>query len=296
MYKNIIRLLRCPHCKRELELKENKVDGEEILEGKLSCDGGHDWSIREGIIDFNSKEQKFSNNWSENYKKMDYKELDREITEKTPDNEIALREKTIKYIIDSIKGSNPNTILDIATGRGMLLTKLVEKIDKDINIICVDLSFQVLKYDRIKAKNINPNIKVNYIACDATNLPFIDNTIDMAVSLFGIANMMEFIQQGITEARRVLKENKYLLNTNTIIKNVDKVYKMVKEIKEEHGVDINVKDFHLTYEDVENGHEKGDFSSVEIITVGESVGEKNELDLIPLEGEWFANVVAKCRK
>lgn len=296
MYKNIVNLLRCPHCKGKLELESTKVDEEEVLEGKLSCDKGHDWIIRNGIIDFNSKEQEEFNNWSESYEKMDYEELDRRITEKTPDNEIDLREKTIKYIIDSIKENKPNTILDIATGRGMLLTKLVEKIDSNIDIICVDLSFEVLKYDRIKAKNINPDMKVNYIACDATNLPFMDSSIDMAVSLSGIANMMELIQQGITEARRVLKENKYLLNTNIIIKNVNKVYEIVKAIKEKNGVDINIKDSHLTYKDVENGHEKVNFSNVKIINIGESIGEKNELDLIPIEGEWFASVVAKCRK
>ena len=35
------------------------------------------------------------------------------------------------------------------------------------------------------------------------------------------------------------------------------------------------------------------FKDIKIITIGESIGEKSELDLIPFEGEWFAVIVVE---
>ncbi|MEW8995503.1 hypothetical protein [Clostridium sp.] len=35
------------------------------------------------------------------------------------------------------------------------------------------------------------------------------------------------------------------------------------------------------------------FHRTDMVTIGESIGEKSERDLIPFEGEWFAIVVAE---
>ena len=35
------------------------------------------------------------------------------------------------------------------------------------------------------------------------------------------------------------------------------------------------------------------FKEIKIITVGESIGEKCEFDLIPFEGEWFSVIVVE---
>lgn len=46
---NILPVLRCPQCGTTLELTESKKDGEEIIEGKVVCEKGHCYSIRQGI-------------------------------------------------------------------------------------------------------------------------------------------------------------------------------------------------------------------------------------------------------
>jgi uncharacterized protein YbaR (Trm112 family) len=50
MYKEILSLLKCPKCNGELSLTVEKEENSEIIEGKLSCKDGHDWAIREGVI------------------------------------------------------------------------------------------------------------------------------------------------------------------------------------------------------------------------------------------------------
>ena len=41
---------------------------------------------------------------------------------------------------------------------------MLKELQGKSQILCTDLSFEVLKYDRLKAKKINPKVKVNYIS------------------------------------------------------------------------------------------------------------------------------------
>ena len=183
MYKEILKLLKCPNCNEELRLTVEKEEYSEVVEGKLSCKGGHDWAIREGVINFGCVEQELANNWTESYEQYDEEEMDRKLSEGNPQNLIIISDKAKKFIIDSINNKENEFILDIATGRGALFTEMMKQLKVESQIICTDLISVVLKYDRLKAKKINPEIKVNYIKVrDATNLPFKDNTIDTAVS------------------------------------------------------------------------------------------------------------------
>ncbi len=294
MYKEILNLLKCPKCNGELSLTIEKEENSEIVEGKLSCKDGHDWVIREGVINFASVEQELANNWTEAYEQYDDAELDKKISEGVPKNQIIIGDKAKKFIIDSINNKENEFILDIATGRGALFTEMVKQLKAESQMICTDLSFVVLKYDRLKAKKINPGAKVNYIACDATNLPFKDNTIDTAVSFCGIQNMLNLASSGIKEARRVLKVGQEMLDSYVIIKEDSEGFKMLKEFCKDNKI-VGAEEFTLKT-GIEKAYIEANFHRADIVTIGESIGEKNEFDLLPFEGEWFAVVVAECIK
>lgn len=294
MYKEILKLLKCPECNSELSLEVEKEENSEIVEGKLICNSGHNYVINEGVINFNSLEQVFANTWSESYEQYNYDELDKKILEKTPENQIILGNKAKEFIIESINNKENEFILDIATGRGDLFREMVKGLKTNCQIICTDLSFEVLRYDRLKAKKINPMVKVNYIACDATNLPFKDNTIDTSVSFYGIQNMLSVASEGIKESKRVLKLGKTSLDSYVIIDEYCEGFKTFKKICKENAItgaeELAIKT------GIEKFYNQANFSRSDIITIGESIGEKNELDLLPFEGEWFAIVVAKSIK
>jgi ubiquinone/menaquinone biosynthesis C-methylase UbiE/uncharacterized protein YbaR (Trm112 family) len=294
MYKELSNILICPECKGRLKLSTSKEENDEIIEGRLCCDNNHNWIIKEGVINFGSKEQELSNNWKEMYKQDDYEEIDKKILDSTPENMIRINEMTKDFIINRINNHENKVILDIATGRGMLLMELVKKITVDAQVVCADLSFEVLKYDRLKVKNINPNIQVNYIACDATNLPLKENSIDLAVSFHGIANMLDKIPLGVAEAKRVLKEEKALLNCGTNIEENSQGYKTIKEWFNSQEIYESEKVF--TNLGFKNVHEAANFKNVELITIAEDIGQKCDTDLIPYEGECFSIVVAECKK
>ena len=59
---------------------------------------------------------------------------------------------TQQFIIDSINNKENEFILDIATGRRALFTEIVKQLKVESQIVCTDLSFVVLKHDRLRAK------------------------------------------------------------------------------------------------------------------------------------------------
>jgi ubiquinone/menaquinone biosynthesis C-methylase UbiE/uncharacterized protein YbaR (Trm112 family) len=292
MYKEILKLLKCPKCNGELSLTIETEENSEIVEGKLICNNGHDWLIREGVINFGSAEQELANNWTESYEQYDDAEIDKKLLEGVPQNFRIISDKAKKFIINSINNKENEFILDIATGRGGLFKEMVKHLKTESQIICTDLSFVVLKYDRLSAKEINPEAKVNYIACDATKLPFKDNTIDTAVSFFGIANMLNLAADGIKEAKRVLKVGQSLLDSYVIIKEDSEGFKILKEFCKDNKI-IGAEEFTLKT-GIQKAYNQANFDRIDMVTIGESIGEKNDLDLLPFEGEWFAIVVAEC--
>jgi len=215
---------------------------------------------------------------------------------KTPKNQLELSNKATEYIINFINTHKPKTIVDIATGRGILLLEIVKKVKENLQLICTDLSFTILKADRIKIRKYNPQIKVNFIACDANNLPINNDQIDLIVSFFGIANMADNIEQGIRETLRVLKSNRFFLNCSMLVKSNSESFKLVKKYYKEQGsekpanflLESKFQDFFIR-----SGYigEK-----IKLSLIGESIAKKNELDMVPAEGDWFGIAILSAKK
>lgn len=293
MYEEIITLLKCPNCNNPLHLVDSVEEAGEIVQGNLKCSCDDTWEIREGILDFRVEEQESVNRWSEITKDMTFEELDEMILEKTPKNQQKLTEDTIKDIIKYVNLTKPEVVIDIATGRGMLLNELVKDIKHKFHLICTDLSYVVLEADRRKIQKYNPKIKVSFISCDATNLPFFDDNYDLALSFMGISNMRELIPKALKETYRVLKRNHYLLNSSIIIEQNSKGLELLKDFSSRESLE-GFENFFLAHS-VEKVHLDAGFKKVEFRMIGESIGQKNELDLLPFEGEWFGfgNVYAE---
>jgi ubiquinone/menaquinone biosynthesis C-methylase UbiE len=195
-------------------------------------------------------------------------------------------------VVNLIKRYNAKKILDIATGRGMLLTKLAKSCGSYIDLVCVDLSFEVLKYNRIKALSLNPDMKINFIACDATKLPFLSDGFDLAVSLVGIQNMGNFASQGISEAVRV--SQKGLVNVGLIIRDDNPKIDELNKLLMDNGYDFKVDSF--TESNFYKLHAAAGKHKVDVDNVFEGIAEKNENDMIPIEGEWFAAAISRTTK
>ena len=105
-------------------------------------------------------------------------------------------------VVEMVKETNPETILDIATGTGDLAISLVKTGAK--KIVGLDISEGMLSVGRekITAKNLDESITM--VNGDSENLPFEDNAFDAITVAFGVRNF-ENLEKGLSEILRVLK-------------------------------------------------------------------------------------------
>lgn len=110
------------------------------------------------------------------------------------------RRKVLKMVSDT----NPDSILDIATGTGDLAILLSKSNAK--RIVGLDLSTGMLEVGKTKVNALGLQNKIEMIQGDSENLPFQDNTFDAITVAFGIRNF-ENLEKGLSEILRVLKPN-----------------------------------------------------------------------------------------
>lgn len=112
--------------------------------------------------------------------------------------DIAWRKKVIRWVGET----NPESILDIATGTGDLAIQFAEN-SKAKRIVGLDLSEGMLSVARKKA--IKKDVAhIEFIKGDSEALPFEDQSFDAITVSFGIRNF-ENLEKGLSEIHRVLK-------------------------------------------------------------------------------------------
>ncbi|MFD2825432.1 bifunctional demethylmenaquinone methyltransferase/2-methoxy-6-polyprenyl-1,4-benzoquinol methylase UbiE [Leeuwenhoekiella polynyae] len=107
-----------------------------------------------------------------------------------------------KKVVKMVAATQPQRILDVATGTGDLAINLAET--KAEKIIGLDISAGMLNVgkEKISAKNLDQTIEM--VQGDSENLPFEDNYFDAITVAFGIRNF-ETLEKGLAEILRVLK-------------------------------------------------------------------------------------------
>ena len=107
-----------------------------------------------------------------------------------------------KKVVKLVKETNPETILDIATGTGDLAINLAET--NASKIIGLDISNGMLDVGKQKIKKKALEGKIDMILGDSENMPFEDNSFDAITVAFGVRNF-ETLENGLQEIYRVLK-------------------------------------------------------------------------------------------
>lgn len=110
------------------------------------------------------------------------------------------RRKAIKVVSETHK--NPR-ILDVATGTGDLAIAAL-KLDP-VHITGIDISQKMLESGNKKIRKRGLSGKIDLIPGDSENLPFSDNSFDVAMVAFGVRNFSDRLK-GLSEMNRVLNE------------------------------------------------------------------------------------------
>lgn len=107
-------------------------------------------------------------------------------------------------VVALVKETQPESILDIATGTGDLAINLTKTNAK--KIIGLDISEGMLEVGRKKITNKKLDETITMMVGDSENLPFDNDTFDAITVAFGIRNF-ENLEKGLSEILRVLKPN-----------------------------------------------------------------------------------------
>jgi len=107
-----------------------------------------------------------------------------------------------KNVIRKIRPYKPERILDIATGTAdfAIAASRIE----GAKITGIDISEGMLKIGQKKVLKRNLSDRIKLVKADSENLPFEDNSFDVATVGFGVRNF-ENLEKGLSEIVRVLK-------------------------------------------------------------------------------------------
>lgn len=107
-----------------------------------------------------------------------------------------------KKVVATVAATNPDSILDIATGTGDLAIQMVKTGAK--RIVGLDLSEGMLKVGRRKIQDRKLDSRIEMVQGDSEALPFEDDSFDAITVAFGVRNF-ENLEKGLEEIHRVLK-------------------------------------------------------------------------------------------
>ena len=107
-----------------------------------------------------------------------------------------------KSLVKWMQSDDPKQILDVDTGTGELAIALWKNFR--VKITAVDLSQEMLNLADKKIKELGVDITIQ--KANAENLPFESNKFDAVSVGFGVRNF-ENLEKGLSELRRVIKEN-----------------------------------------------------------------------------------------
>lgn len=109
-----------------------------------------------------------------------------------------------RRVVRILRKSNPDMVMDMATGTGDLAIAMARCI-KDVHILGIDLSEEMLAVARQKIENEGVSDRIEVKKGDAENLTFVDSeTMDAATVAFGVRNF-ENLEKGLTEICRTLR-------------------------------------------------------------------------------------------
>ena len=110
-----------------------------------------------------------------------------------------------RKVAKAVAKSAPKTILDLATGTADLAITMA-KHNPQARLIGLDISEKMLEIGKSKIKKQDLENQIELRFGDAANLPFEDNSFDVATVAFGVRNF-EDLGKGLSEIHRVLKPN-----------------------------------------------------------------------------------------
>ena len=205
-------IMICPACFHKLSI--SKVNENNIV---FQCVNEHKFAVVDGVVDFRTREI-IGEQWSLSLRNYDeYLHEQRSAT--NPNYERGLNQ--VDVIWEEIQKYRPKIILDMACGTGQGIKHIINRINWPVTVIMVDISHRILKWNKIyySTECKNPFVDMVYLACDGSNLPLPNESVDLVFSYGGYESMQAKMMNGFREAYRVLKNGGCTVYTKSVIED-----------------------------------------------------------------------------
>ena len=235
------KFLICPECKKGLSLKVQTSGAAQYFE----CENNHRFNVEDGVVFFNTREIQgelwslYLRNYEHYLQEATHPGLPRYQEGEIPCKEVMWRK---------IEKLRPNTIVDVACGTGSGIKYILARINWPCTVILTDLSFRILAWNRkyFTEEMRNPYVDLVFLACDCSNIPLLDNSVDMVFSNAGFESMQHKMMEGFKEAYRILKPSGHVVYNMSLINDYssDNSKKWIKAYESTRGCIFNygVKD------------------------------------------------------
>lgn len=217
-------MLRCPNCK-SLLVKDNNT---------YHCIKGHSFDIaKSGYTNLLVHTQKSTGDNKEMVKARN--------TFFKKDYYVSLK----RQLLEIIRNLNIDTMIDAGCGEGYYTNYIKDYLD--INIHGFDMSKYALNYAS------KANKKVNYFVSSIFDLPLIDNSVDLVLSIFAPISEIEF--------RRILKDEGYFIKVSPHKRHLWEL----KELLYDKPYENEIKDFNYQLFD-----KVDEYIVKDVVTIGSS--------------------------
>jgi ubiquinone/menaquinone biosynthesis C-methylase UbiE len=229
MYDTAVPLMRCPTCHQQLDIssvEETSASGE-IVAGVIACVVGHEWQVESGVAAF-TREDAPSDPWSRTC--AEYEHYSREKEAWIPETATQ-----VAPILGRLAAAPMDSVLDICTGAGGLLFNMLNRLDRKVQVVSLDMSLTVQRHNRRYLGERYDDRAVSFVSADAAEIPFQDGSFSHVVS-FGMGNMLEKMALGVREAARVLRVGGTFIFTHMYVDEHSEGWRLLSGYMREQGI------------------------------------------------------------
>lgn len=288
MFKSILPLLACPTCRNESLTFDGYSQDDRLVDGSLTCVGcGRVYPVENEIADLSEHAEEAGEwEWEVDIENLDtFAAFDTAYTQTMPATVLRNYPPLINRIM-RVANQSEGPILDVATGRGVLLREMALLLATNQPVIGVDIDMKVLRGLQRFLRRKGLYDEVSLISMDAKRLALHSNAIGAVTSWFGFNNVPD-VASAIREAQRVLAPGGRLA---AAILNVDPTSTTYHVAAEAGFSDL------LTDENTRINLTAAALQIEKLETYAAGIWPGNPYDALPLKGESFSHRLLVAQK
>jgi DNA-binding transcriptional MerR regulator/ubiquinone/menaquinone biosynthesis C-methylase UbiE len=211
---NALHLLKCLTCNGPLTLQDGMIHRNQIMEGKLTCACGQEYTIESGILMVGKPFQLSAGILSESHIPEYIHETDPAYLENL---QIGLHWSKRKMAQIDL---HHKILLELGSGVGFFLRNFYQELPDDCLYIAVDRSLERHRFLKRMFERAGSQKRILFICSDFLEIPIQPHSVDMVVDHSGTSNYsFEHEEFLLREVDSLIKEDGYLLGSYFGFKN-----------------------------------------------------------------------------